>query len=195
MAELLNEARAPAASIVHGTGKELSGFKKFMLRGDVVDLAVGIVIGAAFGNVVQAVVKDLITPLISLFGGAPDFANYVLTVGKARFALGDLLNVVIAFVLLAAVVYFLVVQPVNALMDRYRPEPQPAPVKDCPECTSKIPQAARRCPQCAAQLEPPSEATAAAMRLAAAPAGADIANEAAQMLAAWLQGGERSRAG
>jgi large conductance mechanosensitive channel len=188
MAKLAEHAPAPVSGLVRGTGKELGGFKKFLLRGNVVDLAVGIVVGAAFSNVVQAVVKDVLTPLISFFGGAPDFANYVLVVGKARFALGDLVNAVIAFLLLAVVVYFLVVQPVNALMDHYKPEPQPAPTKDCPECTSKIPQAARRCPQCAAQLEPPAESTAAAMRLAAAPAGADIANEAAQVLAARLQG-------
>src|SRR5436189_2896223 len=98
--------------MVRGAGKELGGFKKFILRGNVVDLAVGIVIGAAFTGVVQAVVRDLITPLISLVGGAPDFATSALTVHGARFAIGDVVNAVLAFVLIVLVVYFLVVQPV-----------------------------------------------------------------------------------
>ena len=166
----------------------MAGFKKFLLRGNVVDLAVGIVIGAAFSNVVQALVKDFITPLISLLGGQPDFSNYVWTVGAARFGVGDFVNALISFLLLALVVYFFVVVPVNRLMDRYRPEPEPAPTKPCPECTSKIPEAARRCPECAAQLAPPSEEVAQAMRLAAAPSGADLADQAARVLANRLQG-------
>jgi large conductance mechanosensitive channel len=176
-----------ASNVVGGTRKQLGGFKKFILRGNVVDLAVGIVIGAAFATVVQALVKGLITPLISLFGGAPDFANYVLTVGNARFAIGEFVNALITFVILALVVYFFVVVPVNALMDRYRPEAEPAPTKACPECTTKIPQAARRCPQCAAQLEPPSAEVVEAMRQAAAPSGAQLADEAAKALAERLQ--------
>ncbi len=188
MARLVDDLRDPAAGAARGTGKQLGGFKKFLLRGNVVDLAVGIVIGAAFTAVVQALVKDLITPLASLFGGAPDFSNHVVTVRDARFAVGDFVNALLAFLLIALVVYFLVVVPVNRLMDRYRPEPQPAPTKECPECTSRIPQAAGRCPDCAAQLEPPSEAVARAMRLAAAPSGADIADEAAKALADRLRG-------
>jgi large conductance mechanosensitive channel len=176
-----------ASNVVGGTRKQLGGFKKFILRGNVVDLAVGIVIGAAFASVVQALVKGLITPLISLFGGVPDFANYVLTVGNARFAIGEFVNAVIAFVILALVVYFLVVLPVSALMDRYRPEAEPAPTKACPECTTKIPEAARRCPQCAAQQEPPSAEVIEAMRQAAAPSGAQLADEAAKALAERLQ--------
>ena len=173
---------------VRGTGKQLGGFKKFILRGNVVDLAVGIVIGAAFTGVVQALVKDIIMPLIGLFGGNPDFSNYVLTVGTARLLIGDFLNALIAFVLLALVVYFFVVLPVNKLMERYHPAPEPAPSKTCPECTSKIPQAARRCHECTAQLEPPSAEVAAAMRQAAAPSGAELAEEAARTLAERLQG-------
>ena len=172
-------------------GKELGGFKKFILRGNVVDLAVGVVIGAAFGSVVQALVKGIITPLIGLFGGRADMSTLVLTVGGAQFLIGDFLNALISFLLIALVVYFLVVLPVNKLMERYQPAPQPAPTKECPECTSKIPQAARRCSQCTAQLEPPSEQVAAAMRLAAAPSGTDLADEAARALAARLQGGDR----
>src|SRR3954447_26523070 len=94
--------------ILHGAGRELGGFKKFILRGNVVDLAVGVVIGAAFNGVVQALVKDLVTPLIGLFGGNPDAANLVLTVGRARLQLGDFLNALLSFLLIALVVYFLI---------------------------------------------------------------------------------------
>src|SRR3954451_15896473 len=130
-------------------GEHMSGFRKFILRGNVVDLAVGIVIGAAFTSVIQALVKDLFTPLIGLFGGQSDFSNYVLTVNNSRFAIGDFVNALISFLLLALIVYFLIVLPVNALMDRFKPEAEPSPTKPCPECTTKIPEAARRCPQCA----------------------------------------------
>src|SRR5918997_892869 len=184
MPRLPADLHAPSPpGAVRGAGKQLGGFKKFILRGNVVDLAVGIVIGAAFTGVVQALVKDIITPLIGLVGGNPDFSNWVVTVGAARLLIGDFLNALIAFVLLALVVYFLVVLPVNKLMERYHPAPEPAPTKTCPECTSKIPQAARRCHECTAQLEPPSAEVAAAMRQAAAPSGAELAEEAARKLA------------
>ncbi len=186
------DLHAPSpSSAVRGTGKQLGGFKKFILRGSVVDLAVGIVIGAAFTGVVQALVKDIIMPLIGLFGGNPDFSNWVVTVGAARLLVGDFLNAVIAFLLLALVVYFLVVLPVNKLMERYHPAPEPAPTKECPECTSKIPKVARRCPQCTAQLEAPSPEVAEAMRQAAAPSGADLADQAARVLTERLQGDNR----
>ena len=181
------DASAPG-SVVRGARKPLGGFQKFLLRGNVVDLAVAVVIGAAFGNVIQALVKDLITPLIGLFVGNRDFSDLVLTVGAARFLIGDFLNALLAFLLIALIVYFLVVLPVNKLMERYHPAPQPAPTKECPECTSKIPQVARRCPQCTAQLAPPSAEVAAAMRQAAAPSGAELADEAARALAERLQG-------
>jgi len=184
----LAQFRDAPAGMLHGAGKEIGGFKKFILRGNVVDLAVGVVIGAAFNGVVQALVKDLITPLIGLLGGNPDASNLVFTVGRARFPLGDFLNALLSFLLIALVVYFLIVLPVNKLMDRYRPAPQPAPTKDCPECTTKIPKAARRCPQCTAQIEAPSPEVADAMRQAAAPSGADLADEAARVLANRLQG-------
>src|SRR5204862_7772606 len=131
--------------------------KKFLLRGNVVDLAVGVVIGAAFGSVVQALVKDLINPLIGLFGGTGDLSSWIVTVGPSRLLVGDFLSAVLSFLLVALVVYFLVVLPIGRLMDKYRSEPQPAPTKECPECLSKIPQAARRCPQCTVQIEAPSE--------------------------------------
>ncbi len=186
------DASLPSA-VVHEAGRDIGGFKKFILRGNVVDLAVGVVIGAAFGNVVQALVKDCITPLIGLFGGNRDFSNVVWTVGNARFPLGDFLNALVSFLLIALVVYLFVVLPVNKLMDKYHPAPQPAPTKTCPECTSKIPRAARRCPTCTAQLEAPSEEAAAAMRQVAAPSGADLADQAAQVLAQRLQGNGSAR--
>lgn len=171
-----------ASNVVHGVGKELGGFKKFLVRGNVVDLAIGIVIGAAFSEVIQSLVGGVITPLIGLFGGAPNLSAWNQTIGNQVFAFGDVLNALLSFLLIAAVVYFFVVLPVNRLMDRYRPEPKPAPTKDCPECLSSIPEDARRCRECGAQLAPPSEAVAAAMRQVAAPSGAEIANQAAQVL-------------
>src|SRR5919202_347537 len=173
---------------LHGAGREIGGFKKFLLRGNVVDLAVGVVIGAAFSGVVQAIVKDILNPLISAAGGKADVAGLAVTLGGITFPIGDLINAIISFLLIALIVYFLVVLPVNKLMDRYKPQPQPAPTKDCPECTNKIPKAARRCPECQAQLLPPSDEVAAAMRQVAAPSGADIADHAAKVLADRLQG-------
>jgi large conductance mechanosensitive channel len=169
---------------------DIGGFKKFLLRGNVVDLAVAVVIGAAFGQVVQAIVKDILNPLISAFGGKADVSSLSITVGGITFPMGDVLQALISFLLIALVVYFVVVLPVNKLMERYKPEPKPSPTKDCPECTSRIPEAARRCPQCAAQLLPPSDEVASAMRQVAAPSGADIADHAARVLASRLQGGE-----
>jgi large conductance mechanosensitive channel len=183
---------ATVANARGAAGRELGGFKKFILRGNVVDLAVGIVIGAAFGQVVQALVKDIITPIIGIFGGQPDFSSWVITVGGARLMIGDFLNAIISFLILALVIYFFVVLPVNKLMDRYKPEPKPAPTKDCPECTHSIPATARRCPDCTAQLEAPSPEVVEAMRQAAAPSGAQLAEEAAQALSERLRGGNDS---
>jgi large conductance mechanosensitive channel len=176
------------SNIARGVGKELGGFKKFLIRGNVVDLAVGIVIGAAFTNVVQALVKNIITPIIGAFGGVPDLSSWTSPIAGQNLLIGEVLNAVISFLLVAAVVYFLVVLPINKLMDRYRPEPKPAPTKDCPECLSAIPQDARRCRECGAQLAPPSEEVAAAMRQVAAPSGVEIANQAAQVLSERLAG-------
>jgi large conductance mechanosensitive channel len=111
-----------AGRVVHGASAEIGGFKKFLLRGNVVDLAVGVVIGAAFGSVIQAFVKDIINPLISAFGGGLDPSGMSWTVGRVTFPIGDLLNALISFLLIALVVYFLVVVPVNKLMDRYKPQ-------------------------------------------------------------------------
>src|SRR5437773_9094397 len=112
MPSLPKDIHAPSASgVVHGAAEELGGFKKFLLRGNVVDLAVGVVIGAAFGNVVQALVKDFLTPLIALAGGNPDFSSWSVVVRGTAFPIGDFVNAVVAFLLIALVVYFLVVLP------------------------------------------------------------------------------------
>jgi large conductance mechanosensitive channel len=189
----IDAARSGSSRLASGAGHQLGGFKKFILRGNVVDLAVGIVIGAAFTGVVQALVKDIITPLIGMFGGIPDFSAWAITVNGTRFLVGDFINTLLSFLLLALVVYFFVVVPVTRLMDKYRSEPQPAPTKECPECLSKIPQAARRCAQCTAQIEAPSEAVAEAMRSVAAPSGEHVADAAARILVERLQGSTGGR--
>ncbi len=133
----------------------MGGFKKFLLRGNVVDLAVAVVIGAAFGTVVQALVKDIITPIIGAFGGVPDFSAWFFTVNGSKFLIGDFINALLGFLIIAAVVYYFVVLPVQKLMDRYHPEP-PAPVttKDCPYCLSKIPVSASKCAFCTSEVSP-----------------------------------------
>ena len=126
-------------------------FRAFVLRGNVVDLAVGIIIGAAFGAVVAAFVKDLVTPLIAALGGKPDFGGLYFTVNNSRFLYGDFINAALAFLIVAAVVFFFVVRPVNSLLERQKRAESPADPADkkCPECLSQIPLAARRCAYCA----------------------------------------------
>ena len=128
----------------------LSGFRQFILRGNVVDMAVGVVIGAAFATVVGAFTKDLLTPLIAALVGQPDFSAITFTVSGSKFAIGDFINALISFLLVAAAVYFFVVTPINALVARMRKAPAPADptTKKCPECLSEIPMDARRCAQC-----------------------------------------------
>jgi large conductance mechanosensitive channel len=131
-------------------------FKEFLLRGNVVDLAVAVVIGAAFGAVVTALVKDLLTPIIAAIFGKPNFGNLTFTIHKSKFLYGDFVNAVIAFVSIAAAVFFFVVKPVNYLMERRQkgqsdPESSDRP---CPECLSTIPKAATRCAFCTAQVSP-----------------------------------------
>jgi len=129
----------------------LDGFKKFILRGNVVDMAVGVVIGAAFATVVGAFTKDFLTPLIgTIVGKTGDFATFQFSARGQVFNLGDLINQAISFLLVAAAVYFFVVLPVNALMTRMHKNDPVAPpsTKKCPECLSDIPIEARRCSQC-----------------------------------------------
>ena len=131
----------------------MGGFRKFILRGNVVDLAVAVVVGAAFGAVVQALVKDLITPIIGIFGGVPDFSALAFTINNSRFLIGDFINAVLAFLVIALVIYYVVVLPVGRMIDRFSPTPAPpAPTRECPECLSKIPVKARRCAFCTAVL-------------------------------------------
>ena len=128
----------------------LKGFRQFMMRGNVIDLAVAVVIGAAFGSVVTAFVKDLLTPLISAIFGKPSFDKLSFTVNNSTFAYGDFLNALVSFLMIAAAVYFFVVLPINHLVARMnRGETPPDPTtKKCPECQSEIPIAARRCSHC-----------------------------------------------
>ena len=128
----------------------LKGFKEFLLRGNVVDLAVAVVIGGAFGAIVTALVKDLLTPLIAALVGKPDFSALTFTLNNSKFLYGDFLNAVVSFVLIAAAIYFFIVVPVNAINARTRKPAAPAApaTKECPECLSAIPIGARRCAHC-----------------------------------------------
>jgi large conductance mechanosensitive channel len=129
----------------------VSGFKKFLLRGNLVDLAIAFVIGAAFADLVKALVADFITPLLGLIGGKGAFGNRYFTIHNSVFAYGSFINSIIAFIIMAAVIYYFVVVPFTALLDRYKKEPEPdAPVRECPECLSSIPAAATRCAFCTA---------------------------------------------
>jgi large conductance mechanosensitive channel len=130
-------------------------FKEFLLRGNLVDMAVGIVIGLAFAAVITALVADLVTPLIAAIGGNPDFSSLSFTINNSHFLYGAFINSLITFVVIAAVIFFLVVKPVNALMAKRRAEgPDEPDVRSCPECLSEIPSAARRCAFCTAELVP-----------------------------------------
>ncbi|MGC1177400.1 MAG: large conductance mechanosensitive channel protein MscL [Candidatus Saccharimonadales bacterium] len=132
----------------------LQDFKKFILRGNVVDLAVAVVIGAAFSAVVAALVKDLVTPLIAAIGGKPDFSDLSITINHSKLLYGDFLNAVISFLLIAAVIFFLVIQPLNKLLaySNRNKTPEDPSEKKCPECLSEIPKAARRCAFCASKV-------------------------------------------
>ena len=132
----------------------LKGFKQFILKGNVVDLAVGVVVGVAFGAVVTALVKDIITPLLAAIGGKPDFSKISFTVNNSQFLIGDFLNAFISFIIVAAVIYFLVVLPMNKLIAlTNRQKPIDPTTKKCPECLSVIPLGAKRCPFCTSVLK------------------------------------------
>ena len=131
----------------------MKDFKQFLLRGNLVDMAVGIVIGLAFAAVVTALVKDLVTPVIAAIGGNPDFSALKFTLNKSTFLYGDFINTLIAFVVIAAVVFYLVIKPVNALLARRKTEPPvDETVRPCPYCLSEIPVAASRCAFCTQEV-------------------------------------------
>jgi large conductance mechanosensitive channel len=127
----------------------LKGFRDFVLRGNVIDLAIAVVIGAAFGTVVNAFVRDLLTPLIAAIGGQPDFASLTFTFNNSRFLYGDFINALVSFAIVAAVVYYLVVVPIA------RASAKPSPVsRKCPECLMDVPMQARKCPHCTSAISP-----------------------------------------
>jgi large conductance mechanosensitive channel len=131
----------------------LNDFKRFLLRGNVVDLAIAVVIGAAFGAVITAFVEDFITPLLAAIGGNADFSRLAFTVNHSTFRYGHFLNAVITFVLIAAIIFFLIIVPLNALVARSRREPTPDPTtRKCPHCLSEIPIGATRCAYCTSEV-------------------------------------------
>jgi large conductance mechanosensitive channel len=132
----------------------LKEFRTFILRGNVVDLAVAVVIGAAFGSIVTALVKDLVTPIIGAIGGKPNFSSLAFTINGSKFLYGDFINALVAFLLIAIVVFFFVVRPLNALQARINRSKAPEDPVDrkCPECLSDIPKAASRCMYCTAKI-------------------------------------------
>ena len=135
----------------------LKEFKQFLLRGNAVDLAIGVVIGAAFGAVVNSLVKDIITPLIGAVGKVPDFSGLVFTINGSIFRYGNFLNLLISFLLMATVIFFFVIKPMNFLIAKTRKDPAPADptTKKCPECFSEIPLQAKRCPHCTQTIPEP----------------------------------------
>ena len=136
----------------------MKGFREFILRGNLVDLAIAVVIGTAFGALVTALVRDLITPLIAAIGGEPDFGALSFTINGSEFLYGDFINALLTFLIIAAVVYFFVVKPVAALLERFTPKQEVGEQRECPECLSDIPVAARRCAFCTAQVSPAAPA-------------------------------------
>jgi large conductance mechanosensitive channel len=129
----------------------LKGFKEFIFRGNVVDLAVAVILGAAFNAIVASLVADVLNPLIAATLGKPDFSSVILQIGGGQIKVGNFLNAAVSFLIVAAVVYFLIILPMNALQARAKKseEPSAPTTKSCPECLSEIPLAARRCAHCA----------------------------------------------
>jgi large conductance mechanosensitive channel len=135
----------------------LNEFKAFLMRGNVVDLAIAVVIGVAFAAVVTSLVEDIITPIIAVIFGEPDFSALTFTINNSTFYYGQFINALIAFVTIAAAIFFFVVVPYNAFSARMRKEEPPDPtIRKCPECLSDIPSEARRCAFCTAQVSPVS---------------------------------------
>jgi large conductance mechanosensitive channel len=142
----------------------LSEFRQFILRGNAVDLAVGIVIGVAFTGVVQALVRDFINPLVAALFGKPDFSRFHFTVHHAVFSYGDFINQALTLIIIGVAVFFLVVKPVNLMVDRFHLSPRsPSPAtRTCPACLTDIPLKATRCPNCTSELAPLARDRAAA---------------------------------
>ncbi len=135
--------------------KIVKEFKQFLLRGNVIDLAVAVVIGAAFGALVSALVADFITPLIAAIFGKSDFSQLHFTLNNSIFNYGHFINALVAFIMIAVVIFFFVVKPINALISRSRKQPPPDPTtRKCPECLSEIPIEARRCRFCTVEVPP-----------------------------------------
>ena len=134
----------------------LDGFKEFILRGNVLDLAVAVVIGAAFTGLVNALVEDIITPIIGAFGGVPDFSGLAFDIRGSVFRYGSFLNALISFLIIAAVLYFMIVRPMNMLMARVTPKTEPAKPALCPNCFGEISPEASRCPHCTSWLKGPN---------------------------------------
>ncbi len=130
----------------------LKDFREFLLRGNLVELAVAVVIGVAFSAVISSLTEDLITPLIAAIGGEPDFAGLTFTINGSEFRYGEFINALLSFLIIAAVVFFLVIRPVNALVKRYKTEPLDEDSRVCPECLSEIPIEAKRCAFCTAKV-------------------------------------------
>ena len=140
----------------------LGEFRAFLMRGNIVDLAVAVMIGAAFGAVVTSFVDNIVMPILGIFGGSPDFSSNTFTINGSRFGWGAFLTALISFIVIAAVIFFLVVKPMNMMMERMKRGEAPAEpgTRACPECLSMVPTAARRCMFCAQPL-PPVESTTA----------------------------------
>lgn len=130
-----------------------SEFKEFILRGNVVSLAVAVIIGAAFNDIVNSLVENMITPLIAAIGGQPDFSGITFTINNSQFGIGSFINAVISFLIIALVVFFLVVKPMNALMERSKvEEPEEPTLRKCPYCMTDISVEATRCPNCTSEV-------------------------------------------
>lgn len=140
----------------------MSGFRQFLLRGNLVDMAVGIVIGAAFTSVVGALVADIITPLIAAIFGKPNFGNLYFTINHSQFKYGLVINAVITFLAVAAVLYYLIVSPYASYKARFeKPAAPEPPTRDCPYCLESIPAAASKCSHCTSEVQPTTAGTTA----------------------------------
>ena len=160
----MQRMRSVAGQGMSRGGGLLSEFKEFILRGNVVSLAVAVLIAGAFGDVVTSLTEDVITPLIAAIGGQPDFSALTFKINNSNFLYGAFINAVIAFIIVAAIIFFLIVKPMNALLERMKSQPPADPTeKTCPECLSDIPLAARRCKYCTAEQPADTGPTAQGM--------------------------------